>query len=347
MSGLWSRDTSTSQDPDTVDETDEGEADYEAETIGDSIVVHQIDVSNPVSPNLAIPRIRRRNPRRTITPISFSQRSTSTAHDLVPSGSLGKGSFGSKGYEDFAKRAEKLEPAWADETTTSRPLIEGSSLGQHRMLEITNLNEEVIGGEEEDTRQLRSKKEKPNKKSRGKKNRHLVLSSIRFGSDEEDETPMEDPSTPRSRRNLALRRLGLEASSRHTSRMFPQTQPQQQEHEQDQVTTYASSDVGDNDDATSVVSSNYDLLDQRDNLASNDYYPLTLRARYHPKMLSNMMRDSAVRHVVTLITWVRFLVVLAMALSFAVWQYVHTQISFTFSELTLSYRLGDRGRLSD
>lgn len=185
------------------------------------------------------------------------------------------------------------------------------------MLEMSSANPEVVEEEEEDTRQIRSKKEKPSKKSRSKKNKHLVLSSIRFGSDEEDDTPVEDPSTPRSRRNLALRRLGLEASSRHTSRMFPQPQTQQQQ--QDQVTIYASSD-GDNDDATSVVSSNYDLLDPRDNLASNDYYPLTLRARYHPKMLSNMMRDSAVRHVVTLITWIRFLVVLAIALSFAVWQ---------------------------
>ncbi|GAA5955589.1 hypothetical protein JCM3765_006823, partial [Sporobolomyces pararoseus] len=250
-----------------------------------------------------VPRIRRRNPRRTITPISFSQQSRSTADDLVPSGSLGRTTIDSKNYDEFSKRAEQLEPAWADESEPTRPLLEGRPLGKQKLL-VADI---PYSEEAEDSSGLRGRKERKGRKS-SRKNKNLVLSSIRFGSDEEDEV-----STPVARRTLALRRLGIEASSRHTSRMF--NQPNQEE----QVTTFAPSDE-DEDDATSVVSSNYDLIDSQDRLSSNDYYPVTLRARYHPRMFTNMMRDSAVRHVVTLITWIRFLVVLAMALSFAVWQ---------------------------
>ncbi|GAA6010844.1 hypothetical protein JCM11491_004562 [Sporobolomyces phaffii] len=308
LSGLWSQDSSTSrQDPDTIEVTD----DEEESQVGveDSIVVHSSsNVSGASMANLNVPRIRRRNPRRTITPISFSQRSTSTADDLVISGTLGTtGKLDSRGYDDFATRAEKLEPVWADETDPLAGRLEGPAQDKQRLLEAP---ESATQRDERDPRVLQSKKR--GQKVR-KKSKHLVLSSIRFGSDDED-----DMSTPVARRTLALRRLGLEASSRHTSRMF--TQPRQDESAATQAPD-DDEDVNDDcDDAASIVSSNYDLVDPRDNLASNDYYPVTLRARYHPRMLTSMMRDSAVRHVVTLITWLRFLVVLAMALSFAVWQ---------------------------
>jgi hypothetical protein len=216
---------------------------------------------------------------------------------LVPTGTLGATTLDSKNYEDFSKRADQLEPVWADEGEPTRSRLEGATFGKQKLIEASALP----FGPVEDTRKLRGKKEKTARKA-SRKNKNLVLSSIRFGSDEED-----DLSTPVARRTLALRRLGIEASSRHTSRMFT---PQPKEEQS----------FSDDDDATSIVSSNYDLLDAQDRLSSNDYYPVTLRARYHPRMLTNMMRDSAVRHVVTLITWIRFLVVLAMALSFAVWQ---------------------------
>ncbi|GAA5908716.1 OmpH family outer membrane protein [Sporobolomyces salmoneus] len=284
LSGLWSQDSSISQQPDTIEVTDD-----EEEEAVDSIVVHTSH-SEPVVSNLNVARIRRRNPRRTITPISFnSQRSKSTADDLVPAGTLGSTKIES--YEDFANEADKLEPVWADEFESTRTRLEG--INKPKLLEA------VAQEEAGDPRQLRSKKERKTRKT-SKKNKNRVLSSIRFGSDEEED----DDSTPIARRTLALRRLGLEASSRHTSQIFPRASPNED----------------DNDDASSVVSSNYDLIDRRDQLDSNDYYPVTLRARYHPRMLSNMMKDSAIRHVVTLITWVRFLIILAMAISFAVWQ---------------------------
>ncbi|GAA5850796.1 hypothetical protein JCM8547_009092 [Rhodosporidiobolus lusitaniae] len=148
------------------------------------------------------------------------------------------------------------------------------------------------------------------KKDRRKKPKPSLLSSIRFGSEDEEENNGETTnlSVTLSRRDLALRRLEHEASTRIVSR------PRRgwaTEHDSCSSSSSASSDEG------SVLSSNYDHLDAG---PSTDYYPLTLRARYHPKMVATMFGDSAMRHLAVVITWVRFLVVLGMALALALWQ---------------------------
>ncbi|GAA5973757.1 hypothetical protein JCM11641_005119 [Rhodosporidiobolus odoratus] len=149
-------------------------------------------------------------------------------------------------------------------------------------------------------RQLKQRKGKTRDKSRKKASRNF-LSSIHFGSDEEDfASTSAVPGSSPSRRDLALQRLGLEAAARYDTGSDNPT----------------SGD--DEDDASSVLSSTYDHLDPTGR--SVDYYPLTLRARYHPRMLATMWTDSAARQVVAVVTWVRFLVVLGMALAFALWQ---------------------------
>ncbi|GAA5924815.1 uncharacterized protein JCM15063_005741 [Sporobolomyces koalae] len=300
LCALWPEDASTAQALDDADLTDEDEDEAEADPSA-SVILPDTTLSN-----LHVQRIRRHNPRRTITPLSFAQRSTSTAHNLVAPGSLGHTTLDGPSYDALARRAEELEPVWADESIPERARIASGNMGKQRLIAPPGAD---ANGESGDSRQLRSKKERRDKKkSSRRKSKHLGLSDIHFGSDEEE---TDNGSTSQSRRTLALRRLGLEASSRNTSRMF-----QRPESEQPTVQDLPDEE----DDADSIVSSNYDLLDNRDNLDSNDFYPITLRARYHPRMLTHMMRDRAIRHVVTLITWLRFLIVLAMALSYAVYQ---------------------------
>ncbi|GAA6064772.1 hypothetical protein JCM10212_006321 [Sporobolomyces blumeae] len=325
LSGLWSQDTPEPDQDSSAEEEDCPQTlDEDASRGAGSIVIHSTnasEASDPPTPTRDRPRpIRNRN-RRTITPISFSlrRRAQTTADDIVPAGSLAGAIPNSKTYDELSTLADSLEPAWADEKPVEKLRLAGQGGPPQRLLEAPG---STLSPEEPHRGKFgRGKAERGRKKS--KKNKALVLAGIRFGSDEEDsedDMRSEALSTPGARRTSALRRLGLEASLRSTSRNF--SRPGQP------PTTYAPSTVldedgeqdVDDDDAASVVSSNYDLVDTRDRLSSTDYYPLTLRARYHPKMLANMMKDSAIRHVITLVTWVRLFVVLAMAVGFAVWQ---------------------------
>lgn len=155
---------------------------------------------------------------------------------------------------------------------------------------------------------VRRRKEKREKRGRKKDKLHL-LSSIRFGSEDEGEDGNHDGgdaslSFSFTRRDLALARLDREATSRSLSHTY----------------AYSDSDAG--SDTASISSSTYSHMDADPSGGSNDYYPLTLRARYHPKMITQMWSDSAMRHLVTALAWCRFLLVLGIALGFALWQCV-------------------------
>ncbi|GAA5831242.1 hypothetical protein JCM11251_007806 [Rhodosporidiobolus azoricus] len=219
---------------------------------------------------------------------------TTTADDLVPAGSLQFVTPTTEDYDDFAQAAAALEPVWADDDPAAAALLQKESKRESGKSSSSLLRQLA----DRDASELRRRKEK-----KGKRRSHKtkLISDFRF-SDEDEEQPGDITSTL-SRRNLALRRLKIEASSRY----------------RDGDAYFSASD---DNDAASVLSSNYDHLDdtRRPRLRSADYYPLTLRARYAPTMVVRMWTDSAVQHVVTLVTWLRFLVVLGMALVFAVYQ---------------------------
>jgi hypothetical protein len=156
----------------------------------------------------------------------------------------------------------------------------------------------------EKTLRRRSGKEK----RRSKKNKLRLLSSIRFGSEDEEEGETSGLSLSLSRRDLSLARLDHEASSRYGSPSLSRSY------------SVSHSDYSSDSDV-SISSSTYSHLDPTG--ASTDYYPLTLRARYHPRMITQMWSDSAMRHIVTAMAWCRFLLVLGLAMGVAIWQCVH------------------------
>ncbi|GAA6030040.1 hypothetical protein JCM8097_009227 [Rhodosporidiobolus ruineniae] len=144
---------------------------------------------------------------------------------------------------------------------------------------------------------LSTQPQRRKEKRRKDKKRGGLLDAVRFGSENEDDSP------PTSRRELALQRLGLEASARFASNVRSAS---------------ATRSDDEDSDAASLLSADYDHLDPSGR--STDYYPLTLRARYHPRMVATMWTDSAMRQLWTFVTWVRFLFVLGMAVVFALWQ---------------------------
>ncbi|BGP13271.1 hypothetical protein JCM10213_004959 [Rhodosporidiobolus nylandii] len=143
--------------------------------------------------------------------------------------------------------------------------------------------------------EIRRRTQKSRDKGRQRDRSRSIITGTSSGSDGEG---YDEPSSP-CRRDLALRRLGTEASLRYMR------------------DGELGAEEGE-DDAASVLSSNWNYVDAAGR--STDYYPLTLRARYDPRMVVTMWTDTAVRHAVAVITWVRFLFVLGAALAFAIWQ---------------------------
>ncbi|BGP37171.1 hypothetical protein JCM10449v2_001075 [Rhodotorula kratochvilovae] len=227
-----------------------------------------------------------------------------TADDLLAPGSLRwAGHPDAETYDQLEQAAEGLVPAWADDDEfTARSESPGPSVSNRRLGAGAGWDE--AGFEE---RRGRSGGRRAKGKGKGK-SRADMLASFGFGSDYDEYDKHEEakPSSTLTRRTLALRRLGREASTRSGLELVRLHDP-------------AHSDEECSSGDETAISSTYDELNHPLTRTS-DYYPLALRSRYHPRMLTTMMADSAVRHVVTLITWIRFLIVLGMALGFALWQ---------------------------
>lgn len=240
-------------------------------------------------------RSKPRRSRRGLDPSTSSSSGlpVTTADDILPSGSLRwAGPPDAETYDQLEQAAEGLIPAWADDEQFTA-LSSSTSHGRRRL----------GGGSLWDEPDFRPQRAKSSKKSKGK-GRHA-----RALNDEYDEGAAPRESSSQTRRKLAQRRLSREASTRTGLDLVHVRDPAHSDH-----ASRASFDESD-------ISSDYDALDHPLTRTS-DYYPLALRSRYHPRMLATMMTDSALRHVVTLVTWIQFLVVLGMALGFALWQCV-------------------------
>ncbi|SCV72641.1 BQ2448_4178 [Microbotryum intermedium] len=127
------------------------------------------------------------------------------------------------------------------------------------------------------------------------KRSRVVSSRFRDVFDEEEQTDEEERLT---RRQVALRRMGLEEDIEYSD-------------EGSQFDDYNSGD-------DESIMTDYEVLDRR--TRQGDYYPVSLRARYAPRMVIARITDKAMQHLVELVTYIRFFALLAMAVTFALWQ---------------------------
>lgn len=260
-------------------------------------------------PRSAGPRLSSKACRSAPAPVRKPQTSDSppvtTADDLLPSGSLRwAGHPDADTYDQLEHAASRLLPSWADDE------IDLEALSPSRPTAFKRIKG-AAAGEDDDEIAPRTWKGKGGKKGRV---RAREFDRYDDGFDDNLQDEVEGRSSAFSRRSVALRRLDRKASTRTGLDLVRFAQDSGSASERDS-------------DADSTISSDYDRLDHSLRRRS-DYYPLAVRARYHPRMLASMMTDSALRHVVSLITWIRFLVVLSIAVVYSVWQCVAISLAF-------------------
>ena len=333
LSGLFSGSTSDgdSASPDTspvfVKHTLEHELgdDFAQETHRESFA-HDVESALSFVARSDRPRTRRTRRLADLYDPASPDIPVTTADDLLPAGSLRwAGPPEAETYAELEHAADNLVPAWADDdhlTTTSS----SSRYDAQRRIGDGGLWDEpgvrarrVKGGKARDGRV------KVQAEGKGK-GRAPSRSALGKGSDSEREERdvAARQSASKTRRRLALRRLGREASTRSGLEVVHLAQPGSDDRTYDGRRRSRRDDASCDDE--SDISSTYDELDHPLTRTA-DYYPVALRSRYHPRMLATMMTDSAVQHLVTLVTWIQFLVVLGMALGFALWQCVRLSLS--------------------
>lgn len=101
---------------------------------------------------------------------------------------------------------------------------------------------------------------------------------------------------------VILRQQGSDLVLRRHASAYPATDPATRHR-------VSEADTGNEDD--------YEHVDGR-KCRNLDYYPLALRARYHPRMLARRLADASFAQLLAVITWVQFLLVISVAVSFAI-----------------------------
>jgi hypothetical protein len=109
-----------------------------------------------------------------------------------------------------------------------------------------------------------------------------------------------------SRRTLALSELGLPASFNSSLSSAPHLR-------------YAENDFDDDDNES--ITSDFSHIARNDRERS-DYYPQNILARYHPRMVVMRLQDKALQQAAELILYLRFFLLLGLAIIWALWQYV-------------------------
>ncbi|KAL8279296.1 hypothetical protein RQP46_008333 [Phenoliferia psychrophenolica] len=112
-----------------------------------------------------------------------------------------------------------------------------------------------------------------------------------------------------SRRDRALLRLGL-----------PEEYGLESSSQDEASPTRSSGSVIDREDADDEDSSEFEYLHSSDHKERGDYYPVSLRARYAPRVMVSWAADSAIRQVVNFLLYLKLFVVLGLAVFFAIWQ---------------------------
>lgn len=226
-----------------------------------------------------------------------SKAAQTTRDDLLPSGSLRYSGYPSaEKYEVLERAVTALEPTWAD---AHLPAAHQSrmTLLQEAKLRIGGASDRV----EEFTGSDRARK-----------------SVLRISDDDPELAPSGSASaggpcpssltvatTSLRRRRRALRRLDHEASLRKSGQELILHRD-----------TAAHSDSASNCSSTLT---DFDMLEHSLRRRS-DYQPTDRLSRLRPSALVGRAVDSAGHHVLTLFTWLRFMILLSTAVVFAIWQ---------------------------
>lgn len=302
----------------------------------------------------------------------FADYDLDTTQDLFPPGSLRhSGPPDQETYEALTRVASELPAVWEDEDDFNLGVAAGSpmkgekgkgrevrrSRGVHSgrlssgVMKGLEWREPPSKGEEEYYGRWDEKKEGAegmraiesgemvDARERGLRKRKGRRRGGGLGLQLDDgDSDSDREGTALSRRQLALRRLGLEASPTSSSAtlLASESRPLRQHfhyhryhhsrtssHSSYTSSSFSSHSSGsDLDSDIDPPSSEFSHLSSSARLArrGNNYYPLTLRARYAPTMLANRFRDNAVQKVLDLAAYIRFFAVLGMALAFALWQ---------------------------
>ena len=240
-----------------------------------------------------------------------------TSYDLVPAGSLRHGEASEAEYAALQAASAELPVAWEDEMEdrlTGRKRIKARGKGSRRP-DRTVLSAIAYREEEEDNEEFWKEKHK------GGRSFNEIRGTIEYGEKksrkQRRQKPVQDtdesfdlPASQSSltRRSLALRRLGLP-------------------HDEGSSTLVSDYSDDESDYAGSVYSS-FDYLRSGEYAGreGTDYYPTGL-ARYHPKMVAVRLQSAATQQAMLLLTYIRFFVVLGLAICWALWQYVPPPLS--------------------
>lgn len=270
-----------------------------------------------------------------------------TTLDALPSGSLRTPSRHSRAeqqaYEQLERVAGDLPAVWEDEDDFREGVMRGSPMKTDRRnrrsrgVHSGELKRSTRWGLRWEGEPEEEGEEKEEVERKALESGDMVERREREAQQEvrrrRKDQAREDAGGRLSRRELALRRLGLgvDGSPYSTTTSATRTRASTGDdtlHFSDLHTappsTYSDGGSYDSDDAasaSSVVSDFSHLSPTRERQRySNSFYPLTLRARYAPTMLAQRWADEAVQHVVDLVTYLRFFALLAVALVWAVWQ---------------------------
>lgn len=288
---------------------EEGESDFELEYSDEDVEEDEFDDEHDSqsTPTASV---------ATSTPVRYRRRIFSD--ELIERGSLRRMPPDHEAYEQLSEAVSHFPVVWEDENLPSPPTPSHSLL---KALPWTRESEKEFMGEEdypEDVSfgviQIESKEaieeREENERDEEKRGEWGVVRRRRYGKSKgkgkgkaRASSGKEDSYANRavSRRGMALRRMGLDL-------------------EVEQRSEYSDNESY-SDDARSDMSSNYDYLSPGDYTNRGaDYHPMTLRARYHPRMLVSRATDKAIQHVVSFATYMRFFVILSFALIYALWQ---------------------------
>ena len=225
-------------------------------------------------------------------------------------------------YEDLERALSELPITWEDDNSAAlhrtlvRDIDAGEQASRNAKTSQAGLswayddseedNEENDPWKEEgkgtmalESREMVEQREKADDRAERRRRRlqELAEEMMREEEDEEDEHAMANMT----RKTLsALRRLNLDR---------PKPKPDEDDRRADD--RLAEEDAAD-----------YEYLNttRRPGSRGTDYWPVSLRARYHPAMLAQRAKATSQEYFTMVLLWTKFLTVLAVAVIFSIWK---------------------------
>ncbi|KAK4705007.1 hypothetical protein P7C70_g1204, partial [Phenoliferia sp. Uapishka_3] len=254
-------------------------------------------------------------PSKTRGPLDYLLERDPSLSDLIPHGSLRySGPPDSSTYERISKAVSDAPAVWATEDGPQAP-----RRGLLRSLQWTEPMEDPLwesskypepdGMDESSGAVIGLIENGPTQDDEGS-NEQQRWNDIRKRRYRRKSTITEDHKG--SRRDRALHRLGLPAEYGQEG---PEVDDNYEESPSREIVERTPREY-DEDEATSE----FEYLNSGEHPERGDYYPVSLRARYAPKVLATWAADSALQQVINFVLYLKLFVVLGMAVFFALWQ---------------------------